>query len=105
MRLLVRTTLIAALLSIVSVIALTLFVSRVMHLSIPPDEFAAWPAPKKEAYLYEHRPPTLSGFELLKAWAREPAEALPSVVPEAAITFSLAWVAAFVGGVWQRRRP
>src|SRR5947208_1693031 len=94
-RLLARTTLIAALLSVVSVLALTLFVSRVMHLSMPPDEFDAWPAPKKEAYLYEHRPPILAGFELLKVWAREPAEALPYVVPEAALTFSLSWVAAF----------
>jgi hypothetical protein len=76
-----------------------------MHLSMPPDEFDAWPAPKKEAYLYEHRPPTLAGFELLKVWVQEPAEALPYVVPEAAFTFLLSWVAAFSGGVWQKRRP
>jgi len=105
MHVLARTTIIACSLTLVGVLALTLFVTRVIHLNMPPDEFAAWTASKKEAYLDEHRAPTLAGFELLKVWAREPAEALPYVAPEAALIFSLSWVAAFLGGIWQRRRP
>ena len=96
MQLLGRTTLIAALLTVVGVLTLTLSVTRVMHLSSPPSDFDSWPAPKKEAYLYEHRPATLAGFELLRTWVSEPSTALPYVEPQAALTFSLSWVAAFL---------
>src|SRR5437764_112781 len=104
MHLLARTTIVACSLTIVSVLALTLFVARIVSLSMPPDEFAAWPAPKKEAYLYEQRPASLAGLELLKHWAGKPAEALPYIAPEAAFIFSLSWAAAFFGGIWQKRR-
>ena len=105
MRILVRTTLIATFLSAASVLALTLFVSRVMHMSETPNDFESWSAPKKEAYLYEHHGPTVKGFELLQLWFREPAQALPIVVPEAIFSFSLAWVAAFLGGIQRNARP
>ena len=105
MRILVRTTLIATFLSVASVLALTLFVSRIMHMNQPPSDFETWPAPKKEAYLYEHHGSTVKGVDLLQLWLHEPAQALPIVLPETAFTFSLAWVAAFLGGIRRNARP
>jgi hypothetical protein len=101
--LLARTTAIAALLTLLTVVALNLFVTWSANLQQPPEDFASWPAPKKEAYLYEHRPSTYRGVALLELWLHEPSAALPVVVPQIAITFPLAWFAAFFGGLWQIR--
>ena len=103
MHLLARTTLIAALLAPASVLVLTVSVARVMHLASPPDDFASWPAVKKEVFFSEHRPDTLSGFALLKTWLNEPGSALPYVGPPLALAFSLSWIAALFGAIWQKR--
>ncbi len=90
-------------LSLVTVLILTLFVTRIMHFHTPPDDFSSWPTEKKEVYLHEHDMPSVHGFELLKLWLNEPNEALGFVVPELELIFPLAWIAAFLGGFWQMR--
>jgi len=104
MRLVMRTTLIAMFLSILGVLTLTLFVTYVMPMTQPPNDFGSWPTAKKEAYLYEHHLPSVRGIGLLRFWVHEPAQALPIIAPEAVYSFSLAWVAAFLGGIRRNAR-
>jgi len=101
--LLARTTAIAVLLTLVTVLALNLFVTRSMHLQQQPEDFASWPAAKKEAYLHEHRPDTYEGLALLQLWLYEPDLAGSVVVPQLEVLFPLAWFAALFGGLWQKR--
>ena len=101
--LLARSTLLAALLSVLAILALNLFATRVMHPSGIPADFASWPGPKKEAYLYEHPTTTVKGVDLLELWLHEPSNALPIVVPQVVVAFPLCWLASFLGGLWQMR--
>lgn len=101
MRLLMRTTVIALFFTLLSVFALGMFATRVMRVSVPPQEFSAWPTAKKETWLYEHKHPAIAGLDLIKTWARAPSQALPYVSGEAEIAFALAWFASLLGGLWQ----
>ena len=101
--LLVRSTLVALLLSTLAMLCVILFFAKVMHLTSTPEGFHEWPAAKKEAYLYEHRSPAIEGIELLKFWLREPGQASPYLAYEFLQIFGLSWVAAFLGGIWQAR--
>lgn len=101
--LLAKATLLAAALSIITILALTLFITKIMPIHMPPEDFAAWPTAKKEAYLYEHHTPSVHGIELLKRWIQEPEEAVSFISPQAGLVFPLSWIAAFLGGFWQMR--
>jgi hypothetical protein len=98
------TTALAALLTLLAILALNLFVTWSAQLQQPPEDFASWSTAKKEAYLYEHRPTTYKGVALLNLWLREPSAALPVVLPQVELAFPLAWFAAFFGGLWQKSR-
>jgi hypothetical protein len=90
-------------LSFITILVFVLFVANVTVLQAPPEDFASWPAAKKEAYFYEHRQPSVRGIELLKRWMTQPIEAVEFLSSEIVIVFPLVWIAAFLGGIWQAR--